>query len=121
MTPERIRRRKSRIKWVVITLVCVLAAAGAGLGAYLYFHSLQAEELRNSLIINCEKNGNPLREGLKEEKEDELDETEHPKPKLLKALHITRAQAIDLSQPKIRTLKKNIERYAPVDCKAQYK
>jgi hypothetical protein len=121
MSPERAKRRKSRIKWTVAALLCVIAAAGITLGAYLYFHSLQEEELRNSLIISCEKNGNPLRQGLREEKEAELIKTEHPDLKVLEALHLTEAQAVELSKPEIAILKKDIDRYAPVNCQDQYK
>lgn len=109
-----------RIKILVVVLLGVLVASGVVLGAYLYFHSLQAEELRESLIANCEKNGNPLRQGLQEEKEQELFEAEHPEQKVLDALHLSKLQAIELSQPRIKILNKDIERYAPIDCKEQF-
>jgi hypothetical protein len=104
-----------------MALLAVIAASGVALGAYLYFHSLQENELRNSLIAGCEQSGNPLRLGLREEKEDELQETEHPRKKVLEALHLTVQQAIELSEPKIRILKRDIDRYAPINCQEQFK
>lgn len=115
------KKLSKRLRVLLIVLLVTLAAAGGTLGAYLYFHSLQENELRNSLIANCEKNGNPLRQGLREEKEAELRVTEHPERKVLEALHLSLAQAVELSLPKIKILKRNIDRYAPVDCQAQYK
>lgn len=122
MTPEKRKRQKSKIKLIVASLLVTIVAAGGSLGAYLYVHNLQEDELRNTLIVNCEKNGNPLRAGLREEKELELRVAEHPEAKLLKALHITRAQAIDLSQPQIKRLQYDIHhRYKSVSCQSQFK
>jgi hypothetical protein len=116
------KNAKIKTKWIVLTLLTVIAMSGAGLGAYLYVHALQESELLNSLIANCEKNGNPLRKGLQEEKELELKVAEHPEAKLLKALHITRAQAIELSQPQIKRLRYDVNvRYKPIDCINSYK
>lgn len=110
-----------RVKILVLVLLGVIISASIALGAYLYLHSLQENELRNSLITNCEKNGNPLRAGLREEKESELHLAEHPEAKLLKALHITRIQAVELSGPTIKRLKYDIHsRYKPVDCQDTY-
>lgn len=80
-----------------------------------------ANELRDGLVASCEKNGNPLREGLQEEKEADIEEAEHPPPAILEVLHITAERAIALARPKIRKLRRDVRtRYAPVDCASLY-
>lgn len=114
-------REATKVRIAVAGLIVIVTLSGLGLGAYLFLAQNFASDLRNGLVAACERNGNPLREGLREEKEDELREREHPDPNVLKALHLTRAQAIELAQPKIKKLKRDINvRYAPVDCVSLY-
>lgn len=89
--------------------------------AVLILNIVFISQLRNGLVRSCERNGNPLRNGLREEKMTELNETRHPNPALLRALHITMAQAVELSKPRIKQLEYDIDvRYAPINCPAQY-
>jgi hypothetical protein len=79
-------------------------------------------KLRNGLVESCEKNGNPLREGLRLEKETEITERENPEPQILKALHLTRDQAIELAQPQIAKLRLDIKtRYKRINCEDEYR
>lgn len=110
-----------KVKVAVAGLILVALLGGLSLGAYLYLSQNFASELRDGLVAACENNGNPLRQGLREEKEAEIKEKEHPELAILEALHLTREQARDLAQPQIRKLRRDINtRYAPVDCDAQY-
>jgi hypothetical protein len=110
-----------KVKLAVAALIAVTVLLGVGLGSYLYLAQNFASELRDGLVSACEDNGNPLRHGLREDKEEELASAEDPDPEVLMALHISRAQAIKLAQPRIAKLKRDVNsRYAPVDCAAQY-
>ncbi len=120
MTPERAKRRKSRIKWTVVGLIAVVALAGVALGAYLYFHSLQQEELRNSLIANCERNGNPLREVLQHRIQREIKQNSNQKL-LEKILPDTDPTELEhLVRRTVKILKAEEEEVGPVNCTEQY-
>lgn len=108
--------------FIAVTLIGTLLVI-----SFLYLRSEQVSqvqtfnsELHAGLIVNCEKHENPLRRGLQEEKEDELYEIKHPKQNVLNALHISRQKAIELSQPQVKSLKKDIKRYAPINCQNTY-
>lgn len=113
-------RGGSKTKWMVITLVIIVVLSTFVLGAFLYAHNLREEELRESIITNCEKNGNPIREVLQHriQKEIKNDENNGLLKKLLpdvtqKDLEFFAAKAVNelqLEEIEIR----------PVDCQKIY-
>lgn len=132
----------TRVKLAVVVLLALIALGGVASGGYLYAQGQKAEdakqtseevralvervarfqlELRDSQVEACERSGNPLRRGLREDKQEELHQLEHPDPAALKALHVSRREAIKLSRSKVRKLKRDIHvRFAPAHCAKQY-
>jgi hypothetical protein len=115
------KKISKKIKILVVILLAVLVAAGVALGAYLYFHALQQNELRESLITNCEKNGNPLREVLQKRIEKEIDQAKHPElyEKILP--YLSPEELKELVDKQIEEREEEKEEVAPIDCKEQYK
>lgn len=120
MMKEHVKNRKSLVKWLVIVLLAVIVLASVTLGAYLYVHSLQQEELRNSLIANCEKNGNPLREVLQHRIQKEIEQSENTA--LLEGLfpNYPKDKLEALVGNSIKELKEEEVEIKPINCEESY-
>lgn len=114
------KRRWSPVKVGVISLVFVVALAGAWLGAYFYLHSLQESELREALVVNCEKSGNPLREVLQNRIDREIEQTENLE--LLEKFfpQISQADLEEFASKSTHELEQERREVAPVDCARKY-
>jgi hypothetical protein len=122
---ETFARRSNRILAGIVIAVLIVAGSSAYLlrenGKRIEESAKFSVDLSASIVESCRTSSNPLRRGLREEKEDELHSREHPDPEILKALHLSRAQAIELAQPEIKKLKQDINvRYAVAHCAALY-
>lgn len=110
---------------IAIALVCLgFGAFGAGGTLALNQLSKASDEAvtTSTLEESCERFGNPLREGLREFFEQELERAEHPDPKVLEQFGLTTEEAKELSAKRIAELKFNINvRFKEVPCDTIYK
>jgi|SRR6185437_2780455 len=109
-----------RLSFAVIIVSAVVASIGIGaLGATIFLRAASESELREALIENCERNGNPLREVLIEEQKAAIESPHDPRiHKLFPDAPTALAEQViregnDQHRDRIKLL-------APVDCAAQY-
>lgn len=126
--------RKKAVTIALIILAALVVIGGIGIGSYLYFRGNQAEnaqetakeakqlqeELREGLVLNCEKNGNKLREVLQTRIHNEIKEATNFI--LLEKLfpNQTRMELYHLVLPSVRQHWREMKEVAPVDCNAIY-
>lgn len=120
MSPERRKRRKARFKWAIIILVCVIAVGTFLVTAFLYFRALQEEELRESLIVNCQKNGNPLREVLQHRIEKEIKNDENIEFLETFLPDVPTEKLEELAMKAVKELKQEETEIRPKDCEKLY-
>jgi hypothetical protein len=109
---------------IALALVCL------GLGGFGAAGTILAKELadkqeesvsKSTLVETCKKYNNPLREGLRESNEKELDRVENPDPRLVEQFGLTVQEAKELSEDRIGELKYNINvRFKEVPCEGTY-
>lgn len=109
-----------RIKVALVILVAVVAASGVALGAYLYVHDLREDELRNSLILNCEQNGNPLREVLQRRIKKEIKQTEDLTLYEKLFPQFTKGELEALVEDTVQEREKEEAEIKPLDCDKVY-
>lgn len=110
---------------IALVLVCFAMSAFGIVGTFAINHiDKQTEAAVNTATIVevCKKYNAPLRTGLREFFESELERTEHPDPKLLEQFGLTVQEAKELSEERIEQLRYDINvRFKEVPCEKAYK
>lgn len=110
----------TKTKWIVSIALSVFAISLVSFLALLYFHSQAEEELRENLIVNCERNGNPLREVLQRRIQKEI-ENDKNVALLRKVLPNTPPKVLEtLAKKDIKQLKQEEKEIGPIHCMKQY-
>lgn len=107
-------------KAAVIVLIVSIVVASLAIGAAIYFRASDEDRLREGLIINCEKNGNPLREAVQTLLREEIKQSHSP---LIAELfpQIPKEQLRELTEQTNKKKRELIASITPVDCDAEYK
>lgn len=112
---------ENRLKWSVARFVVTIAIVVGLVVLITVREGNQANDLREGLITNCEKNGNPLREVLQKRIHHEIEQTQNKA--LLEKLFPTFSEAeLDkLISTSTKERREEIKEVAPINCQEQYK
>jgi hypothetical protein len=117
----------NRTKVIIIVLLIVLGVGASLTGAYLFLRQQNIEqvnqfasELHEGLVENCNKNGNPLREGVSQLLEKEIKTSQNTE--LLKQFfpQVQLATVERLIEEENEERRKILREIEPVDCATQY-
>lgn len=115
-----------RVKIAAALLIVLSVLAGAGLGSALYTRSQSidelsvfSEELRDGLVENCERNGNPLRRAVTKMLRDDIEQS-HSADLARFFPQIPPDELERLIARENRAKRETIGEIWPVDCEALY-
>jgi hypothetical protein len=117
MSPERARRRRSRIKWGVIVFVTLLFITACGVITYFWVESNRTDALREAIIEGCEQSS--LRKVAIEQQKEELQDPHDHRIRILFP-NVSPKLAEEIIEEGNQEHLERIKKLSPGHCKDQY-